>query len=92
MWIHWQYSCPTFLIQKFVEWADFSVRYSFLTKAYYEQQAKGKSHYSIIRALVFKWIKIVFRCSKTNTPYDESTYLAALKRRDSPLLKFAINS
>jgi len=93
MWTHWRYSCPTFLRQKFVEWAGFSVRYSFWAKAYYEQQqAKGKPHNSTIRALAFKWIRIVFRCWKTNTPYDESTYLAALKRRDSPLLKFAINS
>ncbi len=93
VWTHWRYSCPTFLRQTFVEWAGFSIRYSFWAKAYYEQQqAKGKPHNSIIRALAFKWIRIVFRCWKTNTPYDESTYLAALKRRNSPLLKFAINS
>jgi transposase len=93
MWTHWRYSCPTFLRQTFVEWAGFSIRYSFWAKAYYEQQkSKGKPHNSIIRSLAFKWIRIVFRCWKTNTPYDESTYLAALKRRGSPLLKFAINS
>jgi len=93
MWTHWRYSCPTFLRQTFVEWAGFSIRYSFWAKAYYEQQkSKGKPHNSIIRSLAFKWIRIVFRCWKTNTPYNESTYLAALKRRGSPLLKFAINS
>jgi len=93
MWTHWRYSCPTFLRQTFVEWAGFSIRYSFWAKAYYEQQkAKGKPHNSIIRSLAFKWIRIVFRCWKMNTPYDESKYLEALKRRDSPLLKFAVNS
>ncbi|AZQ84545.1 IS110 family transposase [Colwellia sp. Arc7-635] len=93
MWTHWRYSCPTFLRQTFVEWAGFSIRYSFWAKAYYEQQkSKGKPHNSIIRSLAFKWIRIVFRCWKTNTPYDESKYLEALKRRGSPLLKFAINS
>jgi len=93
MWTHWRYSCPTFLRQTFVEWAGFSIRYSFWAKAYYEQQkSKGKPHNSIIRSLAFKWIRIVFRCWKTNTAYDESTYLAALKRRGSPLLEFAINS
>ncbi len=93
MWTHWRYSCPTFLRQTFVEWAGFSVRYSFWTKAYYEQQkSKGKPHNSIIRSLAFKWIRIVFKCWKTNTPYDESRYLEALKRRNSPLLKFAIKS
>jgi len=46
----------------------------------------------VIRALAFKWIRIVFRCWKSNTPYDESTYLKALKKRGSPLLKFAAES
>jgi transposase len=93
MWTHWRYSCPTFLRQTFVEWAGFSIRYSFWAKAYYDQQkSKGKPHNSIIRSLAFKWIRIVFRCWKTKTPYNESKYLEALKRRGSPLLKFAINS
>ena len=92
-WTHWRYSCPTFLRQTFVEWAGFSIRYSFWAKAYYDQQkAKGKPHNTIIRSLAFKWIRIAFRCWKTSTPYDESKYLEALKRRGSPLLKFAINS
>ena len=90
---HWRYSCPTFLRQTFVEWAGLSIRYSFWAKAYYEQQvAKGKPHNTVIRSLAFKWIRIVFRCWKNRTPYDESTYLAALKKRNSPLLKFAVNA
>ena len=92
-WIHWRYSCTTFLRQTFVEWAGQSVRYSFWAKAYYEQQkSKGKPHNTIIRALAFKWIRILFRCWKTKTAYDESTYLEALKRKGSPLLKYAMES
>lgn len=92
-WIHWRYSCTTFLRQTFVEWAGLSVRYSFWAKAYYHQQtAKGKPHNTIIRALAFKWIRIVFRCWKTSTPYDESKYLEALKSKGSPLLKYALES
>ncbi|MBN4063674.1 IS110 family transposase [Cardiobacterium sp. AH-315-I02] len=92
-WTHWRYSCPTFLRQTFVEWAGLSIRYSFWAKAYYEQQiSKGKPHNTVIRSLAFKWIRIAFRCWKTNTPYDESTYLKALKKRGSPLLKFAAES
>ena len=92
-WTHWRYSCPTFLRQTFVEWTGLSIRYSFWAKAYYEQQiSKGKPHNTVIRALAFKWIRIAFRCWKTNTPYDESTYLKALKKRGSPLLKFAAES
>lgn len=29
IWTYRRYSCPTFLRQKFVEWAGFSMRYSF---------------------------------------------------------------
>lgn len=92
-WIHWRYSCTKFLRQTFVEWAGLSVRYSFWAKAYYRQQeAKGKPHNTIIRSLAFKWIRILFRCWKTRTAYDESSYLTALKRKGSPLLKFAVDS
>lgn len=90
-WTHWRYSCTKFLRQTFVEWAGQSVRYSFWAKAYYDMQiSKGKPHNTIIRALAFKWIRIAFRCWKTNTPYDESKYLKALKKRGSPLLEYAI--
>lgn len=91
-WTHWRYSCPTFLRQTFVEWAGLTIRYSFWAKAYYDQQiSKGKPHNTVIRALAFKWIRIAFRCWKDNKPYDESTYLKALKKRGSPLLKYAAN-
>ncbi len=92
-WTHWRYSCTKFLRQTFVEWAGQSVRFSFWAKAYYDMQiSKGKPHNTVIRALAFKWIRIAFRCWKTNTPYDESKYLKALKKRGSPLLEYAINS
>ena len=89
-WTHWRYSCPKFLRQTFVEWAGQSVRFSFWAKAYYDQQKSiGKPHNTIIRSLAFKWIRIVFRCWKNSTPYDESKYLEALRLKGSPLLKFA---
>ena len=92
-WTHWRYSCSKFLRQTFVEWAGQSVRYSFWANAYYEQQKSiGKPHNTIIRSLAFKWIRIVFRCWKTKTPYDESKYLEALKLKGSPLLEFAMKS
>jgi len=33
--------------------------------------------------LAFKWIRILFRCWQTNTPYDESKYLFALEKRNA---------
>ena len=91
-WTHWRYSCPKFMRQSFVEWSGETVRYSFWAKAYYEQEkSKGKPHQTIIRCLAFKWIRIIFRCWKNKTLYDESTYLNALKKRKSPLLEYAIS-
>jgi hypothetical protein len=40
-----------------------------------------------VRALAFKWIRILYRCWQTRTLYDETTYLNALRKRGSPLLK-----
>jgi transposase len=86
-WVHWRLQCPTFLRQTFVEWAGATIPRSFWAAAYYRQQRdKGCSHPAAVRALAFKWIRILYRCWQTRTPYDESTYLNALKRRGSPLL------
>ncbi len=86
-WVHWRLACPTFLRQTFVEWAGATIPRSFWAGAYYQQQRKkGCSHRMAVRALAFKWIRIIYRCWQTRTPYDESVYLNALKRRGSPLL------
>lgn len=86
-WVHWRMQCPTFLRQTFVEWAALTIPRSFWAKAYYRQQrARGCAHQAAIRALAFKWVRILYRCWLNHTPYDESAYLNALKRRGSPLL------
>ena len=87
-WVHWRWQCSTFLRQTFTEWAAQTINKSFWAGAYYYQQReKGATYQAAVRALAFKWIRILYRCWKTNTPYDESTYLKALQRRGSPLLK-----
>jgi transposase len=89
-WVHWRWACPTFLRQTFVEWAASSVAHSFWARAFYDSnRARGSSHNATIRALAFKWIRILFRCWVDRTPYSESRYLTALQKRQSPLLKFA---
>jgi len=86
-WVHWRLQCPKFLRQTFVEWAAESTRHSFWAQVYYQQQrAKGKAHQAAVRALAFKWIRILYRCWQDRTPYDESVYLQALNRRSAPLL------
>jgi transposase len=86
-WVHWRLRCPKFLRQTFVEWAALSIPHCYWAKAYYAQQrARGSSHQAALRALAFKWIRIAFRCWQNRTPYDETTYLNALKQRRSQLL------
>ncbi len=87
-WVHWRWQCPKFLRQTFVEWAAQTINKSAWAGAYYRQQrAKGSSHHAAVRALAFKWIRILYRCWQDRTPYDESKYLEALRRSGSPLLK-----
>jgi len=89
-WIHWRWQCPTFLRQTFVEWAAQTINKSYWAGLYYYQQrAKGGSHQAAVRALAFKWIRILYRCWITRTPYDEAKYLKTLQERGSPLLKMA---
>jgi transposase len=86
-WVHWRLQCPKFLRQTFVEWAAESIRHSFWAQLYYQQQRdKGKAHQAAVRALAFKWIRILYRCWQDRTPYDESVYLQVLNHRGSALM------
>ena len=64
----------------FSSWAD---------QFYKRQREKGKSHHSAIRSLAFKWIRIIFACWKANKPYDESLYINAVAKRNSPRISMA---
>lgn len=91
VWIHWRLKCPKFLRQTFVEWAALTIPRSFWAAAYYQQQrSKGNSHQAAVRALAYKWIRILHHCWRTGHKYDETTYLRALKKRSSPLLEHIV--
>ena len=65
-----------------------SCRYSQWADAFYdEQRARGKSHHGAVRALAFKWLRVLYRCWQARRPYDEVAYLKALRKRGSPLLQ-----
>ncbi len=86
-WVHWRWQCSTFVRQTFVEWAAKTIYSSFWAGAYYQQQRqKGASHQMAVRALAFKWIRILYRCWQSRTPYNETIYLQALQRRGSNLV------
>lgn len=93
VWVRWRYFCPKFMRQSFHEYAGESIKHSFWAKAYYEsQRARGKAHAVAVRALAYKWIRIIYRCWKTKSRYNEATYLESLRKRNSPLLKYAASN
>jgi transposase len=84
-WTHWRWQAPVFLRQSLIEWAGLTVMYSAWAKVYYERmQAKGKRRHVILRALAFKWVRVLWKCWQTHTPYDEAAYLRQLAHRKSP--------
>jgi len=92
-WVHVRWACPTFLRQTFHEFAACSVSHSEWARAFYDAKiAAGKSHHAAVRALAYKWIRVLFRCWKDGRPYDEPTYLQALAKRNSPLRPSTVTS
>lgn len=87
-WVHWRMRCPKFLRQTFVEWAAQTIHHSFWARAFYHQQrTRGASHQATLRALAFKWIRILYRCWMQRSPYDENRYLMSLQKKGSSLLQ-----
>ena len=79
--------CDTFTRQSFVEWVKESWKHSVWAEAFYRQRdAKGHAFHAIMRALAYKWIRILWRCWTDGVPYDEETYLEKLRAKGSPLV------
>jgi len=84
-----RWACPKFLRQTFHEFARCSTKFSAWAKAYLEmRRAAGTPYQVILRALAFKWQRILFRCWKTRQPYDERRYLQSLHATGAKLLNF----
>jgi transposase len=83
-----RYARPVFVCQTWIEFALHSRLVSVWANAYYLSQRKlKKKHYAALRALAYKWQRIIFRCWKLNVPYNEQKYIEALTRRNSPLIQ-----
>ena len=77
--------CPKFLRQSFHEFAASSIVYSRWANAFYRaQRARGKPHQTAVRALAYKWQRVLFTCWQTRTPYDESHHCRDLLHHGSP--------
>lgn len=87
-YIHRRYLCPKFFRQSFHEFAKESILHSRWAAAYYYQQRKkGCGHHTAVRALAYKWQRIIWRCWTSRTIYKEEIYEAALNKNGSPLVK-----
>jgi transposase len=84
--VHWRWNAPRFARQTLMEWTGLTVQYSRWAKAYYlQRKARGIGHAVILRALAFKWLRILWKCWQTGQPYDEARYLARLQQRNPAL-------
>jgi len=82
-----RWACNKFLLQTFHEFAQHSMGRSAWAKTYYDQaRRKGKRHHAAVRALAFKWIRILYRCWQNRTLYNEAFYFQQLQRKGSRLV------
>jgi transposase len=81
-WVHSRWACPKFVRQTIHEWALHSIAGCDWARQYYQaQRSGGKSHHTAVRALGFKWLRILFRCWHDRKPYQDQIYQQALERR-----------
>lgn len=84
-----RWACNKFLRQSFHEFAHHSLAKSAWAKAYYDMMRdNGLKHHAAVRALAFKWIRILYHCWKHRTLYNAAHYFQQLYKRRSPLLRF----
>jgi transposase len=91
--VYMRWACSTFQRQTVVEFALASVRFSKWARAFYDihmpkNPKADKPTYTVVRKLAFKWLRIIYRCWQTRTPYDEARYLESLRRSRSPIWEY----
>ena len=91
-WTHRRFACSRFIKQSFHEFAGKSIKECDWARTFYDyKRSKGMGHHAALRALAYKWIRIIFRCWKNDVPYDEQKYLDSLKKRNPVWLSFVPN-
>lgn len=79
--------CDIYTRQSFIEWAKESWKHSQWAAAFVRRrQDAGQGFHAIIRALAYKWIRILYKCWHDKIAYNEETYLQSLRRKGSPLV------
>jgi transposase len=73
--------------QTFIEYAKESARYGEWAKAFVAYKiAKGWKYWSAIRALAYKWIRILVAVLRSGEAYDESKYIKRLVEKNCPYM------
>jgi len=81
-WVHRRFACAHFVKQSFHEFAAHSILFCDWARCYYDQKKRdGKKHHAAVRALAYRWIRIIYRCWKNRISYDEDKYLKSLRQR-----------
>lgn len=87
--IHRRYAFPHFVHQTFIEFSDQSTGWSKWATAFVAyKKAKGWKYYRIMRALAYKWIRILVALARSGEVYNESQYLEALAKQKCPYLDY----
>jgi transposase len=87
--VHKRCACPKYLRQTFHEYAASSIKFCSWAKAFYNRQIeRGKKHHTAVRALAWRWLRILWRIWKDRVPYQEAIFLKAQQQhqRISPQL------
>jgi transposase len=88
-WVHRRFACPKFMRQSFHEFAAQSIKTCSWARAYYDiKRDSGLGHHASVRALAYKWIRIIFRCWQEQVLYDEAIYIRSLKEKGSAVVSF----
>jgi transposase len=84
--VHWRWATSKFIRQTFHEFAQYSIPHVEWARAFYHRQRqRGNTHHGAVRALAYKWIRILWRCWQDGTCYDDARYMRALTESGSPL-------
>jgi transposase len=85
--IHRRYLCPKYHRQSFHEYAKESVLWCrWAAACYLDQRSRGKPHHTAVRALAYKWQRVIFKCWQTRQPYNDQVYEDALRKSNSHLV------
>ena len=63
---------------------------SWVQACYQTQLNRGKGHHAAVRAVAFKWIRILFACWKQRIAYNPQRYQLSLQTRGSEYAKTTV--